>query len=121
MKFLNNKSLIMAALVVFVALVGFSAISAANIDSGVVLDENNNFVMNVPYNSGTGYHWEVSSDSYGVELVNESYVVDHPDAAGSSGTAYFTFHVNDDEYCAKLILISPSGDVVDEVDSDMLN
>lgn len=69
MKCLNNKSLILV-LVLFVALIGVSAISATNIDSGIVLDENNNFVMSVPYNSGTGYHWEVSSDSYGVELVD---------------------------------------------------
>ena len=40
---------------------------------------------------------------------------------GGAGTDYYTFHVNGDNYYVKLILIAPNGDIVKEVDSDMIN
>lgn len=90
-------------------------------DSGVILDDNNDFTMSARYNAGTGYCWVVSPDSYGVELLSTENVVDHPCCAGSSATAYFNFHVTGEDYYVKLILISPSGDIVREIDSNMIN
>lgn len=118
----NKSGIVLAALLVLSAFISIGCISASDVGSaGPVLDDDGNFVMSVPYNGGTGYHWKVSSDSYGVDLVSKHNEIDHPGLSGSSATAYFTFHANSDDYCAKLILISPSGDVVKEVDSNMLN
>ena len=142
----NKSRIIFAALVIFAMVVGVSCISAtdsnqsigiddSNIDDGAVVDEisqetsdsgaivdgNNDFTMTVRYNAGTGYHWEISPETYGVDVNSIDYKVDNPHVVGSSGTAYFNFHVNSDDYYVKLVLISPSGDIVDEVDSNMIN
>lgn len=130
----DNSRFVLLALVVLSAFVGLGCIAASdnNIDSatgivadisnpGIILDGDNCFQMTVPYNSGTGFHWEVSPETHGVELVSEEYVADHPDMCGTSGTGYFSFHVVSDDYYVKLVLISPSGEVVDSVDSNMIN
>ena len=117
---------IYTVLVIFVVFASLSCIAAADVNANsegpaIVLDESNNFVMSVPYNAGTGYHWEVSPETHGVSFESVNYEVDHPGLCGSSGTAYFNFHVEDSDYYVKLVLISPAGDIVDEVDSNMIN
>ena len=55
---------------------------------------------------------------------NYIYSPTHPPRESGDGTFYFTFHVNDDydgHFFAKVVLINPSGRVVDEVDSNMIN
>lgn len=89
-------------------------------DGGPILKDND-FTMTVRYNSGTGYCWKVSDETYGVEVNSIDNVLDHPGACGSSGTQYFNFHVTGQDYYVKLVLVSPSGKIVDEVDSNMLN
>ena len=96
-------------------------ISEDSSDSGIIVDENNDFTMSVRYTAGTGYHWEVSPESYGVDINSIDYKVDNPKAFGSPGTTFFNFHVNGESYYVKLVLISPSGEIVDEVDSNMVN
>lgn len=118
-RLLSKTNLIFAALAIFSIVVGLSCVSATSDVSGPILD-NGDFTMSVPYNAGTGYHWEIS-ESTGVDFVDVNYVEDNPGLCGSSGTAYFSFHANSDDYYVKLVLISPAGDIVDEVDSDMLN
>ncbi len=88
---------------------------------GVILDDNGDFIMSARYNTGTGYYWVVSSDSYGVDLSSIDNVVDYPDYSGSSATSYYKFHVTGDDYYVKLILLSPTGEVVKEIDSNMIN
>lgn len=89
--------------------------------SGVILDDNNDFTMSARYNTGTGFYWKVSSDSYGVDLISIKNVIDHFDACGSSATSYFKFHVTSEDYYVKLILVGPTGNIVDEIDSNMIN
>ena len=51
--------------------------SAANDDSSfyavfkdnIVTLDSGDFGMSVRFNAGTGYHWEISSESYGVDLI----------------------------------------------------
>ena len=126
----NNPHTIFALFIVFSIFAGLTCSFAANADlstsdnAGPILDQNNNFVMSVPLTGGTGYHWEVSPDSYGVTLTDSYFVENHPGAAGSSGTYYFHFNVNDGnegDFYAKIVLVSPTGDIVKEVDSNMLN
>lgn len=90
-------------------------------NSGPILDDDNDFTMSARYNAGTGYHWEVSPETHGVDLISTNHVQDRPGVCGGSGTVYFSFHVNSDDYYVKLVLISPTGDIVDELDSGMLN
>lgn len=121
MKLKLDKNIIFVSLLVLALFVGVSSISAAdNADNGPILDDGN-FVMTVPYNAGTGYHWEISPETHGVEVNAIKYVEDNPGTCGSSGTGYFNFHVVDNDYYVKLVLISPAGDIVDEIDSGMLN
>lgn len=123
MKLNFNKNLVFASLLVLAVFAGMSSISAHDVDAGTNdAIYNGNFVMTVPYNAGTGYHWEISQDSYGVEVNSVDFVEDHPGTFGSSGTGYFNFHVIDNNnYYVKLVLISPTGDIVKEIDSNMLN
>ena len=124
MKINFSKNIIFVSLALMSILVAVSCVAAEDIGDSVDASTivNGNFVMSVPYNAGTGYHWEVSSDSYGVEVASINYVQDHPGTVGSSGTGYFAFNIIDaDNYYAKLVLISPSGEIVKEVDSGMLN
>lgn len=123
----SNK--IFALLAIFVLFAGISTIAAADnitdtnnvTNTGAVIGDDGNFVMSVPTTAGTGYHWEVSPQSYGVNLNSANFVADHPGTCGSSGTTYFNFHANSGDYYVKLVLISPTGDIVKEIDSDMLN
>lgn len=112
------------SLVALSLFVGVGCISAADnsvSDLNAVPDLNNDFTMTVPYTAGTGYHWEVSPETHGVDIGKINFVEDHPGCLGSSGTVYFNFHVNSDDYYVKLVLISPTGEIVNEVDSNMLN
>ncbi len=147
MKFDSGKCLLFV-LVFFAILVSFGSVCAADTNNaydnyafghldqptvpnnddnslsdnpGVILDDNGDFIMSARYNTGTGYYWVVSSDSYGVDLSSIDNVVDHPDCTGSSATSYFKFHVTGDDYHVKLILLSPTGEVVKEIDSNMIN
>ena len=126
----NKNHLILAFVVVFSICMGMSCIAASELnqktldtqkDSGPILDDNNDFTMSAKYNSGTGYMWKVSPETHGVYVAEPRYVVDHPGTSGSSGTVYFDIHVISDDYYVKLILVSPTGKVVDEIDSDMVN
>ena len=127
----NFDRKIKIALISLVALslfAGISCISAADIDSNnnitdsdANVDINIPLTMTVPQTAGTGYHWEVSPETYGVDIGESKFVEDHPGCVGSSGTNYFSFHINSDDYYVKLVLISPTGEIVKEVDSNMLN
>ena len=66
--------------------------------------------------SRAGWHWEVSSDSYGVELVSRYDVVNRPSPTwvGESGTTYFKFHIISDNCFAKIVLINPQGYIQDQ-------
>lgn len=137
--FENKIHVALISLVVFSLLVGISAISATDVntnnnDSGLMNDgafgqtndpgiilNNGSFVMSVPYTAGTGYHWEVSPETHGADVSFDKFVEDHPDCVGSSGTCYFNVHVNSDDYYVKLVLIDPNGEIVNQVDSDMIN
>lgn len=81
---------------------------------GEIEDEDKYFEL-----SGTshaGWHWEVSSDSYGVELVSRYDVVNRPSPTwvGESGTTYFKFHIISDNCFAKIVLINPQGYIQDQ-------
>ena len=124
----NFNRRIFSILFIFLALfVCFGCVAATDVVSddsrlsAPIVDDHSDFTMSARYNGGTGYHWVVSDDSYGVELVSSDNVIDHPGMTGSSATAYFTFHVVDDDYQAKLLLITPTGDVAKVLTSDMLN
>ena len=124
----NFDRKIQVALISLVALslfVGISCISAADIDANgnlnVIPDCNNDFTMTVPLTAGTGYHWEVSPETYGVDIGGHKFVEDNPGCLGSSGTEYFNFHINSDDFYVKLVLINPTGEIVKEVDSNMIN
>ena len=141
MKMKNNSRLILAALVVFSAFAGLGCIAASDMssdfigpvasdmndnitvagDNAPILDGNNNFVMSGRFHTGTGYHWEVSPETHGVDLVSQDNVIDYPDMCGSPATSYFTFHVNSDDYYVKLVLYTPHGDIAQVIDSDMIN
>ncbi len=141
MKIKSNSRIILAALVVFSAFAGLGCIAASDVspdfighvasdindtiavghNNAPILDGNDTFTMSGRYNTGTGYHWEVSPETHGVDLVSQDNVIDHPDMCGSSATSYFTFHVNSDDYYVKLVLYTPHGDIAQEIDSDMIN
>ena len=126
----NKNHLILAFVVVFSICIGMSCIAASEIDqktldtdkgSGPILDDNNDFTMSARYNGGTGYMWKVSPETHGADVSAPRYVLDHPVRCGGSGTVYFDVHVTSDDYYVKLILVGPTGQVVDEIDSDMVN
>ena len=126
MKNIKNKNIMIFALaVVFSIFVGMSCIAAAEVNQsddslkdtgfGPIPDDGNVFVISHAYTSGTGW-WEVSPETHGVDVSEPCYVMDPPDESGcSSGTVDFGIHVNSDDYYVKLILVSPSGDIVDEI------
>ena len=108
-----NFNKVFTALVILTLFVGLSCASAAVADTNASI--HNDFTMAAKYNAGTGYHWEVSPDSYGVKLIGQKNVIDHPGTCGSSGTAYFHFVKTGDEGLAKIVLISPTGEIVDSM------
>ena len=110
-------------LVVLSLLACVSCISATNTDAGdnSCPDRFNTFTMTVPCTAGTGYHWEVSPETYGVDIGPSKFVEDNPGCVGSSGTVYFNFHINSPDYYVKLVLLNPTGEIVKEVDSNMIN
>lgn len=137
MKLLNKiilkPQLVLVCLMAFTVLFGLSCISAFDVndttvaldssDSGLILNQNNDFTMSVKYTAGTAYKWEVSPETYGVEI-NREYEApdDHgiPGYCGGVGTEHFNIHVTSEHYYVKLILVSPSGEIIDEVDSNMI-
>ncbi|WP_407431580.1 hypothetical protein [Methanobrevibacter sp.] len=88
---------------------------------GVILDGNGDFSMSAKYNTSAGCRWFLSSDSYGVDLISINNVIDQPDAYGSFAITNFKFHVHSDDYYVKLILLSPTGKILKEIDSNMIN
>lgn len=84
----------------------------------------NHFEIVVKSNYSTGYHWELSNESYGVELVNHSFVSDNSNLTGAGGTDTFVFNIlpnSEDKYYAKIVLIAPDGSIVNSTDSNNLN
>lgn len=80
--------------------------------------------MVVKSNPSTSYHWELSDENYGVELVNHSFVSDNPNLTGAGGTDIFVFNIlpnSEDNYYAKIVLIAPDGSIVNSSDSNNLN
>ncbi|WP_296891270.1 hypothetical protein [uncultured Methanobrevibacter sp.] len=77
------------------------------------------FGISVRFTSGNGYHWEFTDDCYGVDLFHMSTTfIEHPD---DFYTSYCDYHIISEDYYIKLILIDPNGNIVDEVDSNMIN
>lgn len=124
-----NRNLIFISLAIFSVFIALSSISAADLDMNdtVAVDsipehiEPSDFTMSARYNEGTGYHWEVSPETHGATFESVDSVTDHPGTCGSSATDYFHFKITSDDYYIKLVLISPTGDIVKELDSDMVN
>ena len=77
--------------------------------------------MSVKYNSGNGCYWEVAPETHGVTFMGNKFVQDHPKAIGTSGTLYFSFLKQSPDYYVKLNYMSPCGEIIKSVDSDMLN
>ena len=66
--------------------------------------------------------WKVSPETHGVEVSKPYYVIDHPSLMGSSDTVYFDIHVISDDYYVKLVLVSIiTCQIVNEIDSNMIN
>ena len=120
---LNKKSQIIAvALVIFTVFVGLSCAAAADVDAGSQMAPNNNILkMSAKFTSGTGFHWEVAPETHGVTFMGNKFVQDHPKAIGTSGTLYFSFLKQSPDYYVKLNYMSPCGEIIKSVDSDMLN
>ena len=127
LQFGNKMQAIFVSLVILTLFVGLSCVSAANVDgngshsSYCHPSHDKTLTMSVKYNAGTGYHWEVSPKTHGVTLMTTHYVQDHPGTVGSSGTKYYNFYKQTDDYFVELVLVSPSGKIVKVVNSDMLN
>ena len=144
----NKNNLIFALAVVFSIFVGMTCIAAAEVNQQVSddslatevnqsddslgdighraisdynTDDNIDFTMSARYNGGSGFMWKVSPETHGAEVSKPRYVLDQPLSFGGSGTVYFDVHVTSDDYYVKLILVGPTGQVVDEIDSDMVN
>lgn len=119
-RFKYEINIIFVSLLVLALMAGINSISAQDVNAKINDTEADySFTMAVPYNAGTGYHWEISPESHGVEVISINFVEDYPGTLGSSGTGYFNFHVIDnDDYYVKLVLISPKGDIVSETDSN---
>ena len=125
-KISNTTQIIIVALVIFSIFAGLSCVAAADIDASSInhdnsLDMNRVLTMTARYNAGTGYHWEVSPETHGVTLMTVKNIVDHPGTCGSSGTRIYKFLKQEKDYYVKLVYVSPSGEIVKEIDSNMLN
>lgn len=117
-------SILLVILIIAIALIYLSTDNNGKKEisnASMTFDEDGDFTISLPYTAGTGYIWNVSPESHGVELESEKTVEDHPGLAGSSGTDCFTFHPTQEDYYVKLVLVSPSGETVDEVDTKMLD
>ena len=110
---MKNK-IILVSLLALTLLVCAGSIYAIDWNNPTIRDDSD-FTMTARYNGGTAYYWEVSPDSYGVELVSQNNVLDHPNACGSSGTQYFNFKIINEDYFVKLIKVGPNGNIVDEI------
>ncbi len=93
-------------------------------DTNSVTRNEDNIIMSLRGESGsTGYHWVISPETYGVDLISRNNYLDNPDPrlAGSASTTVFDFHITSDDYYVKLILVTPSGQIAEEIDSNMIN
>lgn len=126
----NKYKIVFALLAIFSVFVCLSCISAADSvddsslsDAGDIgLDDSSVscdaripcFTMAARFNSGTGYHWEISPETYGATFMTSNKILDHPGACGSSGTVFFNFFIpNKHDFYIKLVEIAPNGNVVD--------
>ena len=72
----------------------------------VIIDEDT-LILSAKESGSVPYRWEVSDDTYGVELINTTYEQYNPGLAGSSGVRSFIFKIlNPDDYYAKIIEVS---------------
>ena len=72
----------------------------------VVID-GDKLILSAKEIGGTPYKWEVSSDTYGVELINTTFEPFNPELEGSAGVRSFIFKIlNPDDYYAKIIEVS---------------
>ena len=123
----NKYKIALALLAIFSVFVCLSCISAADNASDATLSDNSvddssvDCIQKIPclpvavsFNSGTGYHWEISPETYGATLMTTHKVLDNPGKLGSSGTMYFNFFIpNKHDFFIKLVELDPNGDVVD--------
>lgn len=126
-KKIKNKYTIAMALAIFAIFVGLSCASAADLDASDIQSnqiqptDNHVLDMTVKYTAGTGYHWEISPDCHDVTYMFKHTIDDNPGTLGSSGTLHYYFYEQSDDYYVKLDLISPTGEIVKSVDSNMIN
>ena len=121
-KFARKSQVMAVALVIFSIFVGLSCVAAAdvtNVDHS--LEKNDILKMTVKCNPGSGFHWEVSPKTHGATLMTKNVVQDNPGTCGDSETVFYSFLKQQPDAYVQLALISPSGNVVKVVDSDMLN
>ncbi len=74
-------------------------------------DEDNNFVVTLDFDNKSPFHWEITQDTYGAYLDSTMSVVNFPDR--STGTTYYNFHVADDHFFVRMILVDAAGNVID--------
>ena len=132
MNFKNQKKYktAIALLAIFSVFVCLSCVSAADNVSGISSDINSAEISHgthgskipclpvaVTYTSGTGYHWEISPETYGATFMTHHKVADEPKRFGSSGTEYFNFFIPDNHhFFIKLVELDPNGNIVDSVE-----
>lgn len=130
MKLLSDKlgtksQVIVMTLVVLSIFVGLSCVAAADVDANgaqvndtsLIHPAHNDIVkMAVRFNAGTGYHWEVAPETNGVTLMTKNIVLDHPNTTGSSGTVFYSFLKQNKHCYVKLVLVSPTGEIVKVVE-----
>ena len=129
----NKCKVAFAVLAIFSLFVCLSCISAADVADDTLLNDNSDisvndvddssldcndkipcFTMAARFTSGTGYHWEISPETYGVTLMTTNKVLDNPDLLGSSGTVFYNFFIpNKHDFYIKLVNLDPNGNVVD--------
>lgn len=79
--------------------------------------------LSVVSNPSTGYYWEISDTTHGVELINQKWVANHPGALGGSGIEHYSFRILSDDYNVRIVEINarnqlPTGKFIDD---SMLN
>ncbi len=64
-------NIIFVSLLVLALMAGINSISAQDVNANINDTEADySFTMAVPYNAGTGYHWEISPESHGIEVIS---------------------------------------------------
>ena len=132
MNFKNQKKYktAIALLAIFSVFVCLSCVSAADNVSDVSSDNNSAEIshvtqgskipclpVTVEYTSGTGYHWEISPETYGATLMTHHKVADDSSLLGTTGTETFNFFIpNSHHFFIKLVEFDPNGNIVDSVE-----